>query len=254
MKYDNIMTKKKQPIFIDIDGCITTGKNRSIPWRYVKALQDALKKYQYFYEYIIVTARPAPYAEAVIQFLGLMDTENHKHAICESGAVFHLFGSDTFSTSPKINIDTLTNFEKDLNWLQEVYGFNIEDGRKRTMCVIAKKDQQLENLANILKEYIPKGINMHVSAGGIDLVPKEINKAVAVKKIIKKINKDINSSIFIGDSGSDMPLLKIIGHPACPANAGEKVKKIVKNRGGYIAQKEFSLGVVEILKHYYKKY
>ena len=93
------MEKKKRPVFIDIDGCLTTGKNNSIPWQYVKKLQNVFRKYQKYYEYIIVTARPAPYAEAVIQFLGIMDVKRHRHAICESGTVLHLFGSDKFFVS-----------------------------------------------------------------------------------------------------------------------------------------------------------
>lgn len=245
------MTKKKKLVFLDIDGCLTTGKNNPIPWQYVKALQSALKRFRHYFEYVIVTARPAPYAESVIQFLGLMDIKNHKHAICESGTVFHLFGSDTFSVAEEINIDMLINFEKDLHWLQEVYHFNIEDGRKRTMCVIAGKNQPLDELAKILEEYVPNSIGMHLSAGGIDFVPNKINKATAASALAKKLNADIKDAICIGDSGGDIPLMNIVGHPACPDNAGEKVKKIVKSKNGYTAENKHSLGVVEILEYYY---
>lgn len=248
------MTKKKKLIFIDIDGCLTTGKNNPIPWQYVKSLQDAFKKFQPKFQYIIVTARPAPYAEAVIQFLGLMNTKNHQHAICESGTVYHLFGSNTFSVAEEVNIDMLINFEKDLHWLQQVYHFNIEDGRKRTMCVIAGKNQALNQLVETLKEYLPNGIGMHTSAGGIDFVPNKINKATAVFALAKKLNLSLEDAICIGDSTGDIPLMNIVGYPACPRNAGEKIKKLVKSRGGYIAKKEYSLGVIEILKYYHKSH
>lgn len=247
------MAKKKKLVFIDIDGCLTTGKNNPIPWQYIKALQGAFKKFQRYYEYVIVTARPAPYAEAVIQFLGLMDIKKQKHAICESGTVFHLFGSDTFFVAEEVNTDMLINFEKDLHWLQEVYHFNIEDGRKRTMCVLAGKNQALDELAKILEEYVPNGIGMHVSAGGIDFVPNKTNKATAVLTLAKKLNVGLEDAICIGDSGGDIPLMNIIGHPACPQNASEKVKELVKSKDGYTAKKEHSLGVVEILEYYYNK-
>lgn len=244
------MSKVKKPIFIDIDGCLTTGKNNSIPWQYVKELQTAFKKYQDSYDYIIVTARPAPYAEAVVQYLGIMDTKNHKYAICESGTVVHLFGSDKFFSSAGANNDALINFEKDLLWLQEVYHFNIEDGRKRTMCVLADDDQNLLELSETLEEHLPSSIGMHVSAGGIDFTPNNINKATAVKTLAENLNFDLSKAVCIGDSGGDIPLMEIVGNPSCPKNANDKVKKIVKKKKGYIAKKDFSLGVVEILEHY----
>lgn len=247
------MTKKKKLIFIDIDGCLTTGKNNPIPWKYVKSLQEAFDKFQSIFQYIIVTARPAPYAEAVIQFLGLMDTENHKYAICESGTVCHLFGSNTFFVAEEINIDMLINFEKDLHWLQQVYHFKIEDGRKRTMCVVASKNQALDQLAKTLKEYLPDGINMHTSAGGIDFVPNKINKATAVSALAKKLNVNLNEAICIGDSAGDISMMNIVGFPACPDNAGNTIKKLVKNQSGYIAKEKYSLGVVEILNYYHNK-
>lgn len=245
------MFTKKQLIFLDIDGCLTTGKNNPIPWRYIKALQNSLKKYQNFYEYVIVTARPAPYAEATSQFLGLMDTKNNKYAICESGTVLHLFGSDTFFVAPQINIDVLNDFEKNLRWLKEIYHFNIEDGRKRTICILAEENNALSELSETLKEYLPAGIGMHVSAGGIDFIPNKIDKAQAVLSLTKKLNVDLNHAICIGDSGGDIPLMNIVGHPACPDNAGEKVKKLVKSKSGYTAENKHSLGVVEILEYYY---
>lgn len=248
-----ILPKNRRPIFIDIDGCLTTGKNNSIPWRYVKELQTAFKKYQSYYEYIIVSARPASYAEAVFQFLGLMDTKKHKYAICESGTVLHLFGSDKFFTSAETDYETLNNFEKKLLCLQKTHHFKIEDGRKRTICVLANENQDLVELSNLLKKNLPNNIDMHVSAGGIDFMPYNTNKATAVTKLAQKLDLNLNHAISIGDSGSDIPLMMISGHPACPKNANDKVKEVVRNKKGYIAKKIFSLGVVEILEKYYYK-
>lgn len=244
---------KKQAVFLDIDGCLTTGKNNPIPWEHVKSLQQTFKEYGDFYEYIIVTARPASYAEAVVQFLGLMDTKKHKHAVCESGGVSHLFGSDTYVVSEAVDQELLSGFENNLRRLQNVYKFRIEDGRKRTITVLAADGQTIKGLSMLLKEYMPNGLGMHCSAGGIDIMPEKIDKSVAVAELAKKLKISLDDSISIGDSGSDLPLMKTIGYPACPANASENVKELVREKNGYIAKKEYALGVVEILEHYYKR-
>jgi HAD superfamily hydrolase (TIGR01484 family) len=244
---------KKQAVFIDIDGCLTPGKNQAIPWEDVKALQAAFKKYDNFFEYIIVTARPATYAEAVVQFLGLMDTKKHKHAICESGGVCHLFGSDTYTVSAAVDHDILSDFESTLRRLQPVYKYNIEDGRKRTINMLPREGESPRGLGILLKEYLPEGLEMHNSAGGIDITPAKIDKAVACLELAEKIGIKITDSIAIGDSGGDLPLLNIVGHPACPANAFDSVKEVVESRNGFIAKNKHGLGVVEILEHYYRK-
>lgn len=240
----------KQPIFIDIDGCLTPGKNKKVPWQHVKALQEAFQEYDHFYEYIIVTARPAPYAECVIQFMSLMDTLEHKYAICESGGVAHLFGSDTYAISADVEHDALSYFEGVLQRLKGVYKYNLEDGRKRTINVLAADGQSVRGLGMLLKEYMPKGLSMHFSAGGIDIVPEKIDKAVAVRELAEKLNINLAQAISIGDSGGDLPLMKIVGRPSCPKNASENVKEIVRSKGGYIAKKCYGLGVVEILQQY----
>ena len=154
--------------------------------------------------------------------------------------------------SEHVNQDTLSDFENNLRHLQDAYSFTMEDGRKRTITLLAKGGQTLPALEKIIGQLLPKGLNMHVSAGGIDIMPENIDKAEAIKKLQKKINFNLKDSISIGDSGGDLPLMKIIGHPSCPKNASDSVKEIVRKKGGYISKKEFGQGVVDILKHYYK--
>ena len=244
---------KQRYVFIDIDGCITPGKNKSIPAKDIVDLQIALENMSDYFDYVIVTARPAAYAEAIVQTLGLMDEEKHKHAVCESGCVAHLFGSDTYVVSEHVNQDKLSDFENNLRHLQDAYSFTMEDGRKRTITLLAKGEQTLPGLEKIIGQLLPKGLNMHVSAGGIDIMPENVDKAEAIKKLQKKLKFSLKNSISIGDSGGDLPLMDIIGHPSCPTNASDNVKELVKKKRGFESKKEAGQGVVDILNHYYKR-
>lgn len=244
---------KQRFVFIDIDGCITPGKNKSIPTKDITDMHFALSSMSDYYDYVIVTARPAAYAEAIAQMLGLMDESAHKHAVCESGCVAHLFGSDTYVVSDHVNQDLLSSFEGELRHLQHAFSFTIEDGRKRTITLLAKGDQSLETLEQIIGRLLPRGLGMHVSAGGIDIMPENVDKAEAVNKLKTELGFNLKDSISIGDSGGDLPLMKIIGHPSCPKNASDNVKELVSKKGGFVSKKSFGQGVVDILKHYYKE-
>ena len=49
----------------------------------------------------------------------------------------------------------------------------------------------------------------------------------------------------------DMPMLKRVGFPACPANAAEEIKdECSGNARGYVANNTTSEGALEIIEHY----
>ncbi len=62
------------------------------------------------------------------------------------------------------------------------------------------------------------------------------DKAGAVSEIAQKENIPLSEICFIGDSVHDLPALRLVGKPACPANALNEVKSVcqwkLKRRGG----------------------
>ncbi|QSR87278.1 HAD hydrolase family protein [Candidatus Methylacidiphilum infernorum] len=78
---------------------------------------------------------------------------------------------------------------------------------------------------------------------------KNFNKGSALKQIQAILEIPPQNSMACGDHFNDLPMLdlEIASHLACPANAVEVVKKKVAAQGGYIANKEASLGIIEAL-------
>ncbi|MEX3712275.1 HAD-IIIA family hydrolase [Cytobacillus horneckiae] len=51
------------------------------------------------------------------------------------------------------------------------------------------------------------------------------NKTEVLYQIVSALNIDLNQVCYIGDDINDLPLLNIVGYPACPHNAVSQVKE-----------------------------
>ena len=71
-------------------------------------------------------------------------------------------------------------------------------------------------------------------------VPGCRNKLEAVRKLCKENNLELSNVLYIGDDINDEELLKAAGYSCCPADAVEKVKRVVN----YVSLKEGGAGVV----------
>ncbi|QSR88433.1 HAD family hydrolase [Methylacidiphilum caldifontis] len=78
---------------------------------------------------------------------------------------------------------------------------------------------------------------------------KNFHKGSALKQIQSLLDINPQNSMVCGDHFNDLPMLdlEIASYLACPANAIEEVKEKVAIQGGYIANKEASLGIIEAL-------
>ncbi|PIU24620.1 hypothetical protein COT12_00080 [Candidatus Berkelbacteria bacterium CG08_land_8_20_14_0_20_39_8] len=247
--YDRYMNNQRSAAFLDIDGCLTPGKNRMVHRHNLWMIQETLESLSPNFEYIIVTARPAPYAEAVMQFLGLFSEDSFRHAICESGGVTHLFGSNDYSNASEVNPVGLIELEGNLRAVETKFNFKLEDGRKRTICLIPTEGTS-SDLASAVCQIIPQTFDLHLSVGGVDIVPAGMDKSKAILELARRHNINLQSAIAIGDSSSDLKMLALVGSPACPINANSQVKKMVSSRCGYISNFESVNGVADILRHF----
>ncbi len=80
----------------------------------------------------------------------------------------------------------------------------------------------------------------------------DYSKGTALSELGRLTGIDREGIFAAGDHYNDLPMLD--GRHArwvmCPANAVEPVKTTVRAAGGYVAEREFSSGVVEALRHF----
>ena len=73
------------------------------------------------------------------------------------------------------------------------------------------------------------------------------NKGEALSYLVNKEGYDLIDTCAIGDEINDIEMLETVGIPAAPSDACEKVRSLVKMKGGILAKKEDGKGVKDIL-------
>lgn len=90
----------------------------------------------------------------------------------------------------------------------------------------------------------------------VSLKPSKIEKGIGIKWLAELyenagIDIDFSKSIWIGDGKSDIPAAKFIhdcgGRVSAVANSNADYLQFIKSCGGYVAKKEHTAGMVEIL-------
>ena len=86
------------------------------------------------------------------------------------------------------------------------------------------------------------------STTAVDITPKGINKGTGLGFATRESGVELSEILYIGDSEGDFPAMEIAGFVACPANATEKCKELMRKKGGYISLHNDVKGVLDIVK------
>lgn len=78
------------------------------------------------------------------------------------------------------------------------------------------------------------------------------HKGTSLQSVANKLGVGATKIVSVGDGDNDLGMLDLCfsSHIACPSNATDRVKKQVKEQGGYLAEGEASQGVYEALSHF----
>ena len=140
----------------------------------------------------------------------------------------------------------------------EAFAFDV-DGVFSSSITFIQPDGQLFRTANIKDGYSiqllrKKGYPVAIITGGnyegvrkrfenlgvTDIYLAADNKQEALQDFVKKHQLDISKIMYMGDDIPDIPPMKIVGIPVCPADAAEDVKMASR----YISDKKGGEGCV----------
>lgn len=227
-------------ILLDIDGCVTDGKNQHINVLACHQLQEFIKTQQL--NVLLCTGRSAVYTEAICQLLHI-----DNWCICENGCYLYHPITDEIQVNPMISpadIDYLKKLNIELSTNQYKNLFKIELGKE--ICIslnpISMNIQSLYELICPLLDL--SKVDVTHSTTAVDITPKNINKGDGYDFWYNFMNIQDIKTIGIGDSKGDIPFLQKCDLVACPNNATPEVKNI----SSIIAQQNSTLGVLEIMQ------
>lgn len=119
--------------------------------------------------------------------------------------------------------------------------------------VATSEAEMARNLAFL--ETLPKMENLSYERNGIYLrfTHSGYRKGTGLLSCAARWGIDSAHILAVGDNFNDLSMLdpSVSGACGCPSNSVEEVKRFVAERGGKVAAKPGSLGVMEVLGHYF---
>ena len=219
----------KKTFAVDIDGTITTNDMGTI---HLQALSKLRSLRDDGHNVILVTGRSSVEGYLLAIFGGLTHL-----AVGENG------GCITFGD--KIQHRMLGNKGECIHALATIQSkLDIEIKEKpvfpRMTEVVLERTFDIDNVQKIIDEnnlnvvLTDSGYAYHINSKGVD-------KGFGFMEAIKMLEIDVNDTIAIGDSDTDVPLFKVVKNNIAVANSTENLKKLAK----IVTTKKSGEGVLE---------
>jgi hydroxymethylpyrimidine pyrophosphatase-like HAD family hydrolase len=245
-------------IITDIEGVLTSSEGSQSPW----SLESLLKIRNFIHERkrnivcILCSGRPTPYGEALIQALDLFFALPKEEAInalnmwkpeliswpsiFENGTCFYDPLAKRVINNPDMTKKQFENIrqirERVVPDLIRKTGAQLEAGK--IFCISVnppfKNSHEKERIStddfrpsveDFLRAF-KDDVDISNSISAIDITPKGITKASAVKFLLRNIFVSPEEVLGIGDSSADEDWLKIVGWSATPANGRNKLPSV----------------------------
>ena len=121
--------------------------------------------------------------------------------------------------------------------------------------LVAADEPEMDRIAAFLDALRPRCPKLAYQRNKIYLrfCHADYDKGVALGELGRLLGIPAEAIFAVGDHHNDLPMLdgRHARHVACPGNAIDEVKSLVRTAGGWVAEAPCSLGVVEALRRYF---
>ncbi len=136
---------------------------------------------------------------------------------------------------------------------EQKFPYEFWEEPKETLFSLFPKDrEEIPDFAERLQEIIRReNLNLYVvtHVDAVDVMQNGLSKRVGIEILSKYLGISLNEMIGFGDGMNDLEMLSCVGYPVAVANAVDEIKKVVRERNGYISRSEYGKGVLEAV-HY----
>lgn len=238
-------------IVLDIDGVLSAGEAHPFDLSLFKRLAQfnhVAKTDTSIPAVTLNTGRPSPYVEAVMQSIA-----GWQPALYENGAGLYFpdgyrFQITPYLTSPyKSALDeVITILDRDIVQTGRAYW---QPGKTvcHTLLPIEPYTMQelIESVQGLTRDYADK-ITISQAIMTLNIHPKPVTKGTGLQWLSQVTQIDVSDMAGVGDSGSDVDFLKLVGYPAVPANATTDAKAVAH----YVSPQSTSDGLHDILDYW----
>ncbi|PIU62264.1 MAG: hypothetical protein COS84_10530 [Armatimonadetes bacterium CG07_land_8_20_14_0_80_40_9] len=220
-------------VVMDIDGCLTPGEVEEIDLGVLKKLREYNQRSKddpLIPAITFCTGRPQPYLEAMHQMLS-----GYLPAIYESGGGMYFPQGYYFRTNPKITESLRQELGRITNLVEERIAklgiAKIQPGKETSLSLYPTPGYSTSKVLKITSQLFKEENLSYSLVDGlscINILPPRVDKGEGVRWLSRVMKIRLNDLAGIGDSDGDLPFLRLVGAGACPRNANDKVKKVVK--------------------------
>jgi HAD superfamily hydrolase (TIGR01484 family) len=123
--------------------------------------------------------------------------------------------------------------------------------------IVAVDESELDVICHVIEEMRARqpDIGYHRNGRYLRFSHADFSKGTALRELGRLLKVPPDRIFAAGDNHNDLPMLdpRIAASIACPSNALEPVKAHVIERGGYVAGRPASEGMMDALQHFYLK-
>jgi len=221
-------------LVFDVDGTITD-RNRRLCLECVSAIRKAEESGVMT---VMATGNILPVALSLSEFIG-----SSGPVIAENGGV--IFFRDKYE---KEIIGDRSRCTKVLEILKRE---GIKYARTTTdMCRLSEvtltREVSVELIRKIIRKYNIKDVKVVDTYFAIHIMCSEVNKGLALKRVLEHLNISPENVLYVGDSENDIEAFRLVRYSAALANAPE----FVKREALYVTSRPYGAGFLEALRHF----
>lgn len=191
----------------------------------------------------ILSGRPLPFVEAVGQWLGV-----RLPMVFEGGGGMYQFRNNELSWNAFFDMAARQAIVEIKEWMEKHlisrYENTIAEFTKLTDAGLINPDTEkikrmYKQLQGHIEQHYP-AFEVHFTEISINVILKDANKGSGLQNLCAELNIGLHEVAYIGDSGGDVPALKIAGKAFAPGNATAGAKE-----AAHYEVAEATLGVLE---------
>ncbi|MFA5668060.1 MAG: HAD-IIB family hydrolase [Balneolaceae bacterium] len=215
----------------DLDGCVSH-PHISPDWdtiSEIRALIEQSKTDSTIPPMTICSGRPLPYVEAVSQWLGMY----HPMVFESGGGIYDmknnkLMWNASFDDKTERDLEAIKVYLKK-NFVEKVPGAISEFAKRTDAGLIHQSASVIDEMYAEIVPYIEANyprFEVHYTDVSINIIAKTTNKGFGIRQLAELLEIELNEIAYIGDTGGDIPGLKIVGQSFAPKNAKDYVRAV----------------------------